>query len=420
MMRKMAERMSVLGLVACVGLAIPVVAQDVKPSQPKPAAPATQPKPAAPATQPKPTTGAPVVKPVAPPTPPIAKPGVDAHDHAAGGVQPSDPAQSPLSWDGMAHDFGNIPDTAMVTHIFRFTNRTDKRVTIQSAAGSCGCTVPALEKKAFEPGESGEMTVTFNPQHRRGPQPKQITVMYAEPAGTPSTVLTINSNVQPLMVVEPMKMYLMEVDAKQGKSTEITVSGRKADFQVLGVDTTNPNLSISVGEKRAVTIDGEQFQQYPVSVMVKPNAPLGEFQTELAIRTNEPTAASTNYIFVADVVGELKATPNKLTLRAYTPNIPFANVVTLESRSGRSFKVTSVEVEGRDDMQLVADVEPNNMTGKPAYTVRLNGVTPDVTGMVSGEIIVKTDLPDNPEIRLPFSTSIRGSAAPAQQFPSTH
>jgi hypothetical protein len=404
-MKCMTKRSMVTVLAVCAGMASGAAAQDTK-VQPKPATPAKQ-APAAPAT---------VVKPATPVAQPTGKP-VDVH---ATPTQPSDPAQSPLAWDGMSHDFGNIPDTAMVTHIFKFTNRTDKRVTIQSATGSCGCTVPALAKKAFEPGEAGEMTVTFNPQNRRGPQPKQVTVTYAEPAGTPNTVLTIMSNVQPLMVVEPMKMYLMEVDAKQGKSTEITVSGRKADFQVLGVDTTNPNLVVTVGQKRETIIDGETFQQYPVSVTVKPNSPLGEFQTELVIRSNEPTAPTTNYVFVADVVGELKATPNKLTLRAYTPNIPFANVVTLESRAGKAFKVLSVEVEGRDDMQLVADFEPNNVTGKPAYTIRLNGVTPDVTGLVSGEIIVKTDMADNPEIRLPFSTSIRGSAATPQDYPATH
>lgn len=403
------RKATMLAVLACVGLGLPLMAQESNQPQPKPTG-----KPL-PASVPK---SAPVIKKLPPGAQPVPAPSVAPH---AATVQPSDPALSPLGWDQMSHEFGNIPDTAPVTHIFKFTNKTDKRVTIQSATGSCGCTVPALAKKSFEPGEAGEMTVTFNPMHRRGPQPKQITVMYSEPAGTPNTLLTINSNVQPLMIVEPIKMYLMEVDAKAGKSTEITVSGRKPDFKVEGVDCANPNLVVSVGNKREVEIDGQTFQQFPISVVVKPNAPIGEFQTDLVIRTNEETALTQNYIFVADVVGELKATPTKLSLRAYTPNIPFANVVTLESRTGKSFKVTSVDVEGREDMQLVADVEPNNLSGKPAYTIRLNGVTPDITGPVTGEIIVRTDMPDNPEIRLPFSTSIRGSAAPKMPvYPTSH
>lgn len=403
------KKASMMAVLACVGLAFPIVAQDAKP---KPATPPA--KPTTPALQPK-------VTPAPKPIPAGVQPGVpgDGHNHGVN-VQSSDPALSPLEWSSMEHHFGNIPDTAPVTHVFKFTNKTDKRVTIQSATGSCGCTVPELKKKVFEPGESGDMTVTFNPQHRKGPQPKQITVIYAEPANTPNTMLKIDSNVQPLLIIDPMKTYLMDVDSKIGKATELTVSGRKADFKVLSVESRNPNVTVTVGEKREVPIDGQNFQQYPISVVVKPGAPIGELQSELIIRTNEETSPTQNYVFVADVVGELKATPTKLSLRAYTPNIPFANVVTLEARSGKEFKITAVDVAGRDDMQLVADFEPNNLTGKPAYTIRLNGVTPDFTGPVSGEIIVHTDLPDNPEIRLPFTTSIRGSGASKVSAQTSH
>lgn len=389
------KKATLVGLMACVGLAMPAVSQVAKPTQGKQPTPAVAPK----------TTQAPATQ------------QPHSHPHGAAG-QPSDAAASPLAWSEMSYDFGNIPDTDMVSHVFKFHNKSDKRVTIQSATGSCGCTVPDLKKKVFEPGESGEMTVTFNPQHRQGPQPKNITVTYSEPAGTPQTLLSITSNVQPLMVIEPPKMYLMEVDAKTGKSTEINVSGRKSDFKVEKIVSTNENLLVTVGDKREVMINGQEFQQYPISVSIKPNTPIGEFQTQLEIHTNEPTKPVENYMFVADVVGELRATPQKLQLRAYTPNIPFANIVNLESRSGKAFKVLSVDVVGRDDMQLVTDFEANPATGKPAYTIRLSGVTPDMTGVVQGDIIVRTDMPDNPEIRLPFSTTIRGST-PARPVSAT-
>lgn len=377
-------------------------------------APAAQPVPVKPVQiDPK------AVAPQVPVKPSIdAKPGaqpVDAH----GGINPSDPALSPLAWDNMAHDFGNIPDTSPVTHVFKFTNKTDKTVTILRAHGSCGCTVPDLPKKSFQPGESGEMSVTFNPQHRRGPNPKTVTIEYSEPAGTPNTQVTINSNVQPLVIIEPQKMYLMEVDAKAGKSTEITVSGRKKDFQVTGIDKVSEALDIKIGAVREVVIDGDTFQQVPVTVTIKPGTPIGEIQTELAIKTNEEKAPSTNYVFFADVVGDIKATPAKLTLRAFTPKVPFSNVVSLESRTAKPFKVLSVDIEGRPDMNLVADVEEGNANGKPVYTIKLNGVTPDVMGLVSGEIIVKTDLPDNDTVRLPFTATIRGGQAGSGIAPAT-
>lgn len=388
--KSMNRTRAIVTLVAAMGLAVPALAQEKSIS-------------------PKPSNAPQITKGAQPGTP--ATPGKPSVDSGAHGIQHSDPAQSPLTWEAMTHDFGNIADTTEVAHVFKFTNNSGGRVTIQSATGSCGCTVPELKKKSFESGETGEMTVRFNPHGRRGLNPKAVTIMFSEPAGTPNTVLTISSNVQPLVIIDPPKMYMMEVDSKSGQSAEITVSGRKSDFQVLGVDCSNPNIQISVGEKREVQIDGDVFQQYPVSVMVKAGSPVGEIQTEFVIRTNEERVASENYVFVSEVVGDLKATPNKLALRAYTPNIPFANVVVLESRSNKPFHVTGIEVEGRDDMQLVADLETNTVNNRTTYTIRLNGVTPDITGIVSGEIVVHTDSTENPLLRLPFSTSIRGSQA---------
>ncbi|MGE3108187.1 MAG: DUF1573 domain-containing protein [Phycisphaerales bacterium] len=363
----------------------------------------------------KPTTAPKTLTPAPAATQPVpgGKPNLDSHS----GVQPSEASQSPLTWESMSHDFGNIPDTAPVTHVFKFKNNTDHTVTILRAHGSCGCTVPDLTKKSFQPGESGEMQVTFNPQGRRGQNPKAVTVEFSDPPGTPQTVVTINSNVQPLVMIEPQKTYLQEVDSKSGSTTVITVSGRKADFAVTGVEKRTEALDVQIGQAHEVDIDGEKFQQIPVTVTVKPGTPIGDIQTELIIRTNDERSPSHNHVFFAAVVGDIKATPTKLTLRAFTPKVPFSNVVTLENRNNTPFKVTSVDIDGRDDMMLVADVEETSMNGRQTYTIKLNGVTPDVQGLITGELVINTDLPNNATLRIPFSATIRGSQAGTANVP---
>lgn len=44
---------------------------------------------------------------------------------------------------------------------FEFTNKSTKPIRIVGIKSSCGCTVPELAKKEYEPGESGSMNVTF-------------------------------------------------------------------------------------------------------------------------------------------------------------------------------------------------------------------------------------------------------------------
>jgi hypothetical protein len=415
---------------AAVFAAPMAVAQQAKPAATPAAAapqPTTTPSPSAVPAQPQPkvlTPGSSDLKPI--PAPqldaqgnPIINPSLDPTH----GIKSSDPALSPLEFDSMAHDFGDIDDTKTVSHVFKFRNKTDKTVTILSAHGSCGCTVPDLAKKTYQPSETGEMTVTFNPQNRRGPQPKAVTITYTEPAGTPNTVVTITSNVRPLLVVEPMKMFLNEVDNKAGKAVEVLVSGRKEGFEVTKAASASSNLEVAVGQKREVDIDGQKFTQIPLSVTIKPGTPIGTFTGEVTIETNDERVAVHKYPLTAEVVGDLRATPNRLAIRAFVPHQTFNNIATIESRSGKPFKVTGVEVTGRDDMNLVADIAPANLgPGKTGYTVTVNGVTPDAAGILQGEVIVHTDLADEAVLKVPFTGSVRSTQQlkAAQTAPVAH
>lgn len=45
---------------------------------------------------------------------------------------------------------------------FTFTNTGDAPLVINQAIASCGCTVPKYTKKPIQPGEKGEIVVTYN------------------------------------------------------------------------------------------------------------------------------------------------------------------------------------------------------------------------------------------------------------------
>ena len=45
---------------------------------------------------------------------------------------------------------------------FKFKNTGDGPLVIHQAIASCGCTVPQYPKEPIKPGESGEVTVTYN------------------------------------------------------------------------------------------------------------------------------------------------------------------------------------------------------------------------------------------------------------------
>jgi hypothetical protein len=64
---------------------------------------------------------------------------------------------------------------------------------IETAKGSCGCTVPEFPKEAIAPGGSGYIKVKFNSKGKVGHNSKKVTIIAnTEPI---STVLTITAQV---------------------------------------------------------------------------------------------------------------------------------------------------------------------------------------------------------------------------------
>lgn len=82
-----------------------------------------------------------------------------------------------ISFDKDLHDFGSIREGEKVTYSFRFKNTGKGDLIIQTASGSCGCTVPEIPEKPIKPGETGFIKVQFNSEGRVGIQEKQVTVV---------------------------------------------------------------------------------------------------------------------------------------------------------------------------------------------------------------------------------------------------
>ena len=71
--------------------------------------------------------------------------------------------EAEIKFEKTSHNFGTFPESSpKVSCTFKFTNTGDKLLVIHQAMASCGCTVPQFPKEPIKPGESGEITVTYN------------------------------------------------------------------------------------------------------------------------------------------------------------------------------------------------------------------------------------------------------------------
>jgi hypothetical protein len=75
-----------------------------------------------------------------------------------------------------SHDFGTIAEGDVAKHTFTFKNTGEAPLIIESAKGSCGCTVPKWPREPIPVGGDGEIEVAFNSKGKPGIQNKTVTI----------------------------------------------------------------------------------------------------------------------------------------------------------------------------------------------------------------------------------------------------
>ena len=85
--------------------------------------------------------------------------------------------RSKIKFAGTTHEFGTIKTGDKVNHKFKFKNTGNAPLTIKNVDVSCGCTFPSYPFIPIEPGEEGEIDVTFDSKNKLGRQKPTITVI---------------------------------------------------------------------------------------------------------------------------------------------------------------------------------------------------------------------------------------------------
>ena len=107
-----------------------------------------------------------------------------------------DPATlTSIKWlDGTEKDFGKIKEGEILNVSFHFKNTGTKPLVISNVTAGCGCTIPEIPKKPFQPGETGEIKATFNSSGKSGTQSKPVYV--TANVEQPMTTLTFHVEVK--------------------------------------------------------------------------------------------------------------------------------------------------------------------------------------------------------------------------------
>jgi len=180
-------------------------------------------------------------------------------------------------------DFGTILQGDKVVHRFALKNEGDAPLEIHKVKTTCGCTVARDYPRELAPGKSGELLVTFNSTHKRGPQVKGITLFTnSEPSA--QYVLQLKGVVRELIAVSPVVCNFGVVPQGKVVTRAMTLanhSDQAVHLQV--VEPSDAHFKVSVADA-TVPAGGET----KVSVEFTSTTDRPVFANLAEIRTDHP------------------------------------------------------------------------------------------------------------------------------------
>jgi len=317
-------------------------------------------------------------------------------------------AKPRIEFERTEHQFGRVTDEKKIETTFTFRNDGSAPLEIRGIRAGCGCTIPKLEKKIYEPGESGVITVQFDPSKKRGLTNQRITVTSNDPERG-SRVLQIKAEVLKLVEFSPPNVAIQRVFRGKGAELRMSFTARKPGCEITELDITGDKvqgIEVRMGGTRPTMIEGEPGTEGEIYVTVSPEAEAGVRQGKLVVRTNDTRKPLLTLPVTGEVRGDIQANPQRVSLGGMVGGERYNRSITLKSRSGAVFGIEDVTFAGPNAPELTWSVEPDQRDPKGMILV-VDVIAPERRGIVRGDLVITTNLESEKTVRVPMSGAVR-------------
>ena len=221
--------------------------------------------------------------------------------------------QPVITLDKTSHDFGKINEAdGRVTTVFTIKNEGMAPLVLSNVRASCGCTTPKWPREPIEPGQTGAITVTYNPNGRPGRFQKTVTI--TSNASEPTKRVTIKGEVIPKQA-KPVNKYTIAVGALNMKSKELNFGDMlKGSTKVMDLEYTN--LSGASHEVALAVNANDSWMENQVTLTPINDKEVGKFVFAIDTKATNLYGPVEAYAYVVvDGKKELKDS-HKLTIKA--------------------------------------------------------------------------------------------------------
>lgn len=221
--------------------------------------------------------------------------------------------QPVITFEKTEHDFGKIQEAdGRVSTIFTFKNEGMAPLVLSNVRASCGCTTPTWTKEPVEPGQTGSITVTYNPNGRPGRFQKTVTI--TSNATEPTKKVYIKGEVIP-KPAKPVNKFTIQMGDMSLKSKVIDLGivkrGELKSGEIEYANLTQADHQVELATNPAETFIGNQI----TLAKVKPNE-TGKFIFVLDSKAAKIYGPLEVYAYVVVDGKKDISEPYKLTIKA--------------------------------------------------------------------------------------------------------
>lgn len=276
------------------------------------------------------------------------------------------PADAPkIKVVNSSYDFGVLPpDSKDNKGKFEFINEGKGVLKIDHVQSTCGCTVPELSKKEYQPGESGTLTFTFHAPAYAGNVTKHLYIVSNDPAN-PRAELTLMAKVEVKVIADPNRVELILNKENAGMPSIKVKSVDNQPFAITSITSSNQIVSCGFDPN---TKQVEHILTPKVDV-----TKLTDFNTgTIQISVDHPSAKQVIVTYNALPMYELR--PARLVLQNVNPQEVIKRQVGVVNNYGQPFEIESMtsksgmikvvnQIKDGNNINLELEVTPPKQDG---------------------------------------------------------
>ncbi|AQT69633.1 hypothetical protein STSP2_02827 [Anaerohalosphaera lusitana] len=231
------------------------------------------------------------------------------------------------------HNFGIVgPGTVHKTE-FEFKNTGSKPLKVIDIKSTCSCTVPALKKKTYEPGESGKFSVTYTASEHEGTDKKHLYILSNDP-DEPRKQVTIQAKIELDIEYGPQRMNLSLKEDNAG-IPNITLKSKDGEkFAVKSFSTVRDVITANLDPDKKAS-----------EFTIKPKVNLEKLSKNLTgsitLTLDHPTTKRLRIFYTTQPLFEV--TPARIIFQNAQRGETMKRTILIKSNYAENLKVESVE-----------------------------------------------------------------------------